>query len=231
VGGYSLGSFVAALTDAVDPRICACVLGSGGTLDGPGGYWDSSSKSMCQSLPYQSLNFLGDRPAVIYALQAAHGPTLIYNGAGDTSMIIPDHGVDFFTNLQNRTAQLHGSRANVFEFGFAPTNSGHRPYWLTRPAVAWLNRQLHFPNWTDAMIQSMSETIIGDWAQKTGVPIEKTYATPLREAGTPALGNSVPGYSHDSLNVFTTTEWLTQKTNCILSTWLKAAEKDSASAH
>jgi len=222
---------VVALAGAVDPRICACALCSGGTLDGPGGYWDSSTKQMCQSLPYQSLNFLGDRPAVIYALQAARGPAQIFNGLGDTSMVVPGHGVDFFQDLQTRTAKMHGSLTNVFEFGFAPTNCGHRPYWLTRPVVLWLNRQIHFPNWTDATIQSLPETTISDWAQKYGVPIEKTYATPLREGGTPALGDFVPGYAHDDLNVFTSDEWAAQKTNYVLSAWVQVAEKDSVPAH
>jgi hypothetical protein len=94
--------------------------------------------------------------------------------------------------------------------------------------VSWLNHQIHFPNWTDATIQSLPETTISDWAEKSGVPIEKTYATPLREGGTPALGDSVPGYAHADLNVFTPEEWESQKTNYILSAWVKAAEKDSA---
>ena len=54
--GYSMGSFVLALTCAVDVRINACVLAGGGNLDGPGGYWDSSTKKMCQAIPYQTLN-------------------------------------------------------------------------------------------------------------------------------------------------------------------------------
>jgi dienelactone hydrolase len=78
-GGYSMGSFVLALAGAVEPRLHACVLVGGGNLDGREGYWDNS-KPMCQGLPYRSLSFLGDRPAVIYALHASRGPTLIFNG-------------------------------------------------------------------------------------------------------------------------------------------------------
>ena len=48
------------------------VLVGGGNLDGPNGYWDNS-KAMCQGTPYRSLQPLGDRPAVIYALHAARG--------------------------------------------------------------------------------------------------------------------------------------------------------------
>jgi dienelactone hydrolase len=103
--GYSMGSFVVALTGAIEERLHACVLVGGGNLDGAGEYWDKS-KPMCQGLPYQSLQFLGDRPAAIYALHAARGPTLIFNGLADTVVAIPTHGEPFFQDLGRRTALL-----------------------------------------------------------------------------------------------------------------------------
>lgn len=231
VGGYSLGSFVVALTGAVDTRIHACVLCGGGNLDGPGGYWDTSNKPMCQALPYQSLQFLGDRPAIIYALHAARGPTMIYNGLGDTAVAIPSHGESFFKDLQTRAAELHGGTNGIFEFGFAPANCGHRPYWLTRPVVEWLAGQMGFPNWTQTRIQTTPEIKIGDWAAANHVPIDKLYATELREAGTPALDGGVPGYAHDELNALTKEQWEDQKTNFVLETWLAASEKSVLSNH
>jgi hypothetical protein len=66
--GYSMGSFVLSLACAVETRLHACVLVGGGNLDGPGGVWEHG-KPMCQGIPYQSLLFFGDRPAVIYALR------------------------------------------------------------------------------------------------------------------------------------------------------------------
>src|SRR5688572_91933 len=89
--GYSMGSFVLALTGAVETRLKACVLVGGGNLDGPDGYWDKA-KAMCQGTPYRSMSFLGDRPAVLYALHASRGPTLIYNGVEDTTVQIPTVG-------------------------------------------------------------------------------------------------------------------------------------------
>lgn len=224
-GGYSMGSFVLALAGAVEPRLHACVLVGGGDLDGPGGYWDSSSKQMCQAFPYQSLDFLGDRAAVIYALHAARGPLLIYNGLGDTVVGIPSHNVEFFNELRARTSQLHGSSAGVFETGFAGTNCSHRPYWLTRPVVEWLDRQIDFPRWTEAQIRSMPEIKISDWAQKYGVFMDKMYATEEREGGTPALDAGVPGYDREELNVFPAAQWDSVKKDYILETWLQAVEK------
>jgi len=228
VGGYSLGSFVVALTGAVDTRIHACVLCAGGNLDGPEGYWDKSTKLMCQAWPYESLNFLGDRPAVIYALQAARGPTLIFNGLGDTAVAIPTHGEDFFKDLQARTIQLNGGTNNIFEFGFAPKDCGHRPYWLTRPVVAWLEKEIDFPNWTEAGIASMPTIKIGDWAATNRVAIEKQYATDLREGGTPALDAKAPGYTREMLSVLTPEQWAEQKANFVMESWLVAARKSAA---
>ena len=224
VGGYSLGSFVVALAGAVDPRIHACVLAGGGNLDGPNGYWDKSNKQMCQALPYQSLTFLGDRPAVIYALHAARGPTLIFNGLGDTVVGIPSHGEKFFEDLRARTARMAGGTNGVFECGFAPANCGHRPYWLTRPVVQWLNQEIGFPNWSAEKIASMPEIKISDWAAASGVAMDKLYATDLREGGTPALDSNVPGYTRDELDALTTDEWNAQKRNYILETWLAAVK-------
>jgi hypothetical protein len=51
---------------------------------------------MCQSIPYQSLSFLGDRGAAIYDLHAFRGPTLIFNGAEDAVVAIPKMGSRFF---------------------------------------------------------------------------------------------------------------------------------------
>lgn len=223
-GGYSLGSFVLALAGAVEPRLHACVLVGGGNLDGPDGYWDKSSKQMCQAFPYRSLSFLGDRPAVVYALHAARGPTLIFNGLGDSVVGIPGRGEPFFKDLRERTIQLRGSDAGVFETGYAPTNAGHRPYFLTRPVVRWLKKQIDFPNWTDETLRSMPETKISAWSEKNGVTLDKLYATEEREGGTMALGDDIPGYSRETLNVFPRQDWESRKKPFILETWLQTAQ-------
>jgi pimeloyl-ACP methyl ester carboxylesterase len=100
--GYSMGSFVASITGAIDTRIRAAVLVGGGNLDGPGEYWDNA-KPMCQGYPYQALAFLGDRAAVLYALHAGRGPTLIYNGLEDSVVNSPKTGPPFFADLRDRT--------------------------------------------------------------------------------------------------------------------------------
>ena len=172
------------LAGAVETRLKACVLAGGGNLDGPGEYWDRS-KPMCQGLPYQALRFLGDRAAVIYALHAARGPTLIFNGLEDTTVQVPPFGEAGFAALQARVRTLRGSATGVFETGFVP-GAGHRPWFVTKPVVRWLEQQLDFPAWTLGDIDAMPETHIGPWAQANGVEMDKLYATEHREGGTRA---------------------------------------------
>jgi len=220
--GYSMGSFVLSLTCATERRLHACMLAGGGNLDGPGGYWDNS-KPMCQGIPYQSLIFLGDRPAAIYALHASRGPTLIYNGLEDTVVAISKYGEQSFRDLRERVAQLRGSAEGIFETGFEP-GASHRPYFVTRPVALWLERHLDFPSWTEADIKSMADTHVSEWARANAVEMDTRYLSEDREGGTRALGTGVPGLSRDELSVFTRDEWTRQKTRLIHESWLQKAK-------
>ena len=204
--GYSMGSFVLGIACAVETRLNSCVLAGGGNLDGPGGYWDSSSKKMCQAIPYQSLMFLGDRGPVLYDLHA-----------------IPRMGATFFDDLRQRTIALHGSERNVFEVQWIE-GAGHRPHWLTRQAAMWLEQRLHFPNWTPDSIAKMPETHILEWIDKKDVLIDKAYATELREGGTRALGANFPAVPHDAMNALPRDWWEREKDQYVYETWLKVAK-------
>jgi dienelactone hydrolase len=224
--GYSMGSFVLALTGAADKRLKACVLTGGGNLDGadlgkPAEYWDKS-KPMCQGLPYQALSFLGDRPAAIYALHATRGPTLIYNGLADTVVAIPSHAEPFFHDLRRRTTALLGTSDGVFDYQLVPDIS-HRPFFLTRDVALWLEKQLDFPNWTAAQIEKMPTTHISAWAAANNVAMDRGYIAEDREGGTPALGEGVPGLSREQLSVFSDAEWQNRKTELIYESWVENA--------
>ena len=221
--GYSMGSFVLSLVCAVDTRLNSCVLAGGGNLDGPGGYWDSSTKKMCQAIPYQSLKFLGDRGAVIYALHAGRGSTLIINGSADDVVAMPPTGPPFFEDLRRRTIALRGNERNVFDVIFIP-GGGHRPYFLTRPAALWLENHLHFPFWTATSIAKMPQTHIMEWAEDNGVKIEKLYAIELREGGTQALGAQIPAVPHELMDALPRDRWERDKEAYIYETWVKNAK-------
>ncbi|MBI5774085.1 MAG: acetylxylan esterase [Verrucomicrobia bacterium] len=222
-GGYSLGSFILSITGAIEPRLKACVLVGGGNLDAPGEYWDKS-KPMCQAYPYQSLNFLGDRPAVIYALHAARGPVLLWNGLADSVVNMPNTPPPFFDDLRARAARLRGATNGLFEAGFERGIS-HRPFFVTRPVALWLERQLDFPHWTAASIAKLPEIKISEWAKAHDVAMDKLYATEQREGGAPALDVGAPGLSRDDLSVFTMEEWERRKATLIQESWLEAARK------
>jgi hypothetical protein len=206
---------------AVDDRAHVSVLVGGGNLTVGPGHWDSGHL-ICQGWAFRSLGFLGDRPATIYALQAERGPTLVWNGLNDTVVDIPHTPPAFFQDMHDRAVARHGSDRNVFDFGFNSLG-GHRPYFLTKPAALWLQRQLHFPNWTEAAVQAMPETPVNAWGRANGVPVEGGSAAEAKEGGILALGNDVPGYPRDELSVFAKSEWEAAKPPYLLETWVAAA--------
>jgi dienelactone hydrolase len=218
--GYSMGSFVLSLACGVETRLHACVLAGGGNLDGPDGVWEHG-KPMCRGIPYKSLSFLGDRPAVIYTLHASRGATLLYNGLQNQTVSITKLGPDFFADMHRRTAEAHGGADGVFEYEF--TTGAHRPYFVTKPVARWLERQLDFPKWTDADIVALPVTHISEWARAHGVTLDRLYASEEREGGAMAIGTDVPEPSRQDLSVFSPDQWEREKDRLICEAWLKTA--------
>jgi dienelactone hydrolase len=221
--GYSLGSFLIAIAGALDDRLHYCILTGGGNLDRPGGYWDGT-KPMCTGTPYQALLPLGDRPAVIYALHASRGPTLLLNGTADSVVGIPNHNHDeaFFKDLQSRTARLKGNAEGLFDFQLVPEVS-HRPFFVTRAAALWLEDRVDLPNWTATTIRSMKETHISRWAIDQNVEMDRGYIAEDREGGTQALGQGIPGLTRANLSVFSADDWEQRKPEFIYESWVPKA--------
>lgn len=221
--GYSMGSFVLGLACALDTRLHACVLAGGGNFDGPGGYWDSSGKVMCQAIPYKALQFLGDRGALLYDLHADHAATLVINGTRDDVVAEPESPKVFFQALRKRTIALAGSRPTIFEVAWIE-GGGHRPYFLTRPGAIWLQKHLLFPNWSVASIGQMPETHISEWASRNHVVIEKSFNTESREAGTRALGADILPVPHDAMNALPIDLWNRVKDRYVYESWVREAK-------
>ena len=183
---------------------------------------------MCQAIPYKSLMFLGDRGAVLYHLHALRGGTLVFNGTADSVVTSEPEGPEaFFADLRKRTIGVHGSGHSVFEYGFEP-GTGHRPYFVTRPVALLLERQLQFPNWTEADIARLPETHIGEWARREHVFIEAAYNTELREAGVRAFGSGIPGLTRDQLTAVPIAEWERQKDRFVYEKWIEQARAISS---
>jgi dienelactone hydrolase len=220
--GYSMGSFISSIACAADEDVKACVLVGGGDLDGPGGYWDSSGRKMCQAIPYQSLKVLGDRGPTIFALQAKNGPTLIWNGTADNVVDIVHHGPAFFKELHEKTANLLGTSKHVFELGFTP-NGGHRPYFVTKPVAVWLAKTLKFPNRSADQIEGMPETHISDWAARNGI-VSNSLKNETGEGGTMAVGNDIPALNRDLLHALPEAVWSSERDRYIYETWVDHAK-------
>lgn len=220
--GFSMGSFISSLAGAADPRIHALLLDGGGDLDGPGGYWDSGHAVMCQAAPYKALNFLGDRPAVLFTLSARRGNTFIINGTADTVVDIPHHGPDFFADMRKRVIALNGSERGVFTTYFDP-GASHRPSWITRTAAEWLDRQLHFPSWPQSKVATLPTISIRDWAASVGYPLTKSYARDDRDAGIQAIAADVPLLTTTQTDVLSPTAWQLLKGDLIYASWVERA--------
>jgi len=219
--GYSMGSFHAALAAGLDPRIHELVVSGGGDLDGNGGSWDSSSKTMCQGGPYQALSFLPDKGAILYALHQRAGSTLVLNGMADNLVAVPHHFQSFFADLNTRVAALSGPGISPIDTIFYP-GVGHRPSWVDRDAAEWLNARLHFPRWQNVTLDSLGKTHIAEWAVATGATINKGYEVETKEGGIEAVGRGFPAPSLDQLQAVPYAEWQAHKDEYI---WQGLAKK------
>ena len=217
--GYSMGAFITGITGAFDTRIHAVLVSGGGTYDGPGGYFDSNSLP-CQSPPYRSLQVLGDRGAVLFALNAARGPMYVMNGANDKVMDIPHHGPEWFASVRQRSIAVLGTDKNMFTTVFYP-GVDHRTSWVDRDGVEWLGAQLHFTNWNAKKIAAAPVTHISDWARANNVDISKSYMREDREGGLDALGSDFPGIKREDLMVLPEGEWVLQKNRLTYEAWAK----------
>ena len=184
---------------------------------------------MCQAGPYKALKFLGDRGAVLYALNQHRGATFVINGTADPLIVSPNTLEPFFEDLRNRTAAITGTRSGLFEAFWIP-DAGHRPNFVTRPAALWLERQLHFPSWTEASVDSMGEVHISEWAAQTGAHIGRTFATEASEGGVRALDAGVPNLSREQLQAVPTDDWEKHKSDYVWESWVERARAASQAA-
>jgi dienelactone hydrolase len=229
--GFSMGSFTSVLAGAVDPRIHALLLTGGGDIDGPDGYWDRSA-IMCQGGPYRALNFLGDRPAVLYTLNARRGTTFIINGTNDTVVDIPHHEHDFFDALRLRVIALNGGSHGIFETYFDP-GASHRPNWMTRVAAEWLGKNLQFTNRPQQPVDSITAMPIETmraWAERVGYSLGKSSDREDRDAGLSIIAADVPLLSQYQLSILSPADWERRKSEFIYSTWVTRAVEGAKNA-
>jgi dienelactone hydrolase len=236
VVGYSMGAFVSGIAGALDMRIHAVLLSGGGTFDdeADGGKSYDVGTLPCQAAPWHALKVLGpefhERGAVLYALNAERGPMLVENGSADTVMDIPHRTPEWFAAMRAQSVALDkasgGTAANMFTT-HVDDGKSHRPAWVERFGVAWLNEQIHFANWSAAQIASMPTTHIATWITAQNIPwaISNGYMREDREGGLEALGTGYPGIAREQLNVLPDADWQRLKDQLVYESW---AEKTVA---
>ena len=234
VVGYSMGSFVAGIAGARHTNFHALLLSGGGTFDDDDGYFDKN-KSICQRAAYRALKPLltaNGKPArgfELFYLNAERGPTLVMNGAGDGVMGIPDRDPEWFHNMRTRLLKTCGpDRAirceNVFTTVMYPATVGHRPSWVNRDGVKWLNVQLHFALWdSDAKIEAQGTTHVSEWITANKVAISPNYFREDREGGLEAVGTGLPGIARADLMVLPESDWERMKDRLTYEAWAQKA--------
>ena len=158
-------------------------------------------------------------------MHASRGPTLVFNGMEDTVVAIPLDAQDFF----RRRLQIHQQlllKTTPLDRAILVPNVSHRPFFVTRPVVQWLEDKLDLPNWSDKDIQNMGDTLISEWAESHNVPMDPNYSSHDRTGGTRALGRGVPGLTREQLSVFDADSWETHKEAFVLESWVDTARGD-----
>jgi hypothetical protein len=238
--GYSMGGFIAGIEGAYDMRVHALLLSGGGTYDdGVGGYFDLN-RNPCQSAPYRALASmlqLDGKPArgtILFGLNAERGPMYVMNGDADTVMDIPHYNAEWFAAMHQRVSDEFGAQikpGNLFTNVFYPGVS-HRPSWVNRDGVKWLNAQIHFAFWnTDAEIEAQGTTHVSEWISANHAVISKNYFPEDREGGLQAVGTGLPAIARGDLMVLPDADWEKLQGRLTYEAWaakMMAAEKEMA---
>ena len=232
VVGYSLGAFVSGIAGAIDPRIHAVVLSGGGVYDEvEPGYFEHNSLP-CQGPPMRALRPLGDRAAVLFALNADRGPMLVMNGDDDTVMDMAHHPPEWFASVRARAVALRGTDKDVFTTIVYPGIS-HRTSWVNKDGVSWLSKQIHLPFWTEKDIATAPVTHVSTWAKANDVDIAPNYILENREGGLDAVGTGFPGIKREDLMVLPEEDWVRMKDKLTYEGWVAAvrAEMPNTDSH
>ncbi len=228
--GYSMGSFVTGIAGAIDTRIHAVVLSGGGVFDGPGGYFDSGQLP-CQGPPYRALQVIGDRSAILYALNAERGPMYIMNGTVDTVMDIPHHEQPWFDEVRARAIAVRGTDKDMFTTVFYPGVS-HRPSWENRDAALVVGREYSL---CDLDGEADCRAADGEGVGLGRGRMASRWATSEmredHEGGVEALDVGLPNIKREDLMVLPDADWTAMKDQLTYEAWAaKASAAEAAMA-
>jgi hypothetical protein len=178
--GNSMGGATTSCLATVDPRVRAAVVSG----------WSMTTLGVregkdCSRMPYEAFSQVMSFDEMT-ALLAPHAATLFINGDRDSIIDQAEGGRGVVRRIR---ACIAGARQilsdagidGVIEAEFVPEGC-HRPYMLTRPAVAWMQEHLMTPEQRSPIPEGIVK--YGDWVEAHGQHIEKLYDTEARKRGT-----------------------------------------------
>ncbi len=180
VVGNSLGGAIASWMAALDPRLKMAVI--------TGWAYDDillTAGKLCTNLPNQrmreNLTWTG-----FATLPAPDCAVLIMNGDAD---VIIDQRKD--GSAWKGTAAVVDSAGRIYERLAAnekirywiEAGGGHRPYFLRKEALEWIEKWLGTPATTLQAIKALPTINSGVWCDQNGVILEKLYGTSLHQRG------------------------------------------------
>ncbi|MGI6459511.1 MAG: alpha/beta hydrolase family protein [Candidatus Hydrogenedentales bacterium] len=182
VMGNSMGGATSSLVAVIDERVRAAVV-SGWSMTAQGAIEGKD----CSKMPYEAIACAMSFDE-LNALFAPHAATLFINGGEDSIIDVAEDGQAV---VRRTRAALAGARQILSDAGIRGiieaqfvAGACHRPYILTRPAVAWFQEYLQAPEER----RPLPETTIklGDWVNAHGLKLEPLYDTEARQRGTDA---------------------------------------------
>lgn len=133
----------------------------------------------CEWRPYRLKHFV-DMPEQI-AMGAPQCATLVQAGEWD-------YAPEAYQGLLETCRQVR----RVYDVCGVPerfdvhvtSKGGHRPYFLNKPAFAWVEKHLGMPRFDSEAVAALPEVYLGDWADAHGIEIERGYRSHKHYAGT-----------------------------------------------
>ena len=133
----------------------------------------------CEWRPYR-LKHYADMPEQI-AMGAPRCATLILAGEWD----YPPSAYQGLLETCRQVQKVYDVCGVPERFDLHITSKGgHRPYFLNKPAFAWVEKHLGMPKFDAEAVDRLPEVYLGDWTDAHGIVIEPGYKSHKHYAGT-----------------------------------------------
>jgi dienelactone hydrolase len=181
VAGNSLGGAKASWMAALDPRLQMAIV-SGWVFD------DVVEGKLCTRLPQRRMREMISWHEFI-ALAAPDCALLVLNGDSDT--ILYGENPPSWTKMPEKAIQVyeHLGASGRLRAWFR-SDSGHRPYFIQRESMRWIQEHIGSPAMTREELDALPIVNGGVWCDRHGITLEPLYATEHHQRGTdlPEIG-------------------------------------------